>query len=75
MADINQYLPNPPPVLQPNLFGTASRYITATMLYPSFDADPTNPAVNSVWINTSEHALKYYDGTSVQTLQSWDYVS
>jgi len=31
-------------------------------------ADPINPQEGDVWYNTTDHALRYYDGTTVQTV-------
>lgn len=31
-------------------------------------ADPSSPTEGTVWYNTTSHLLKYYDGTTVQTV-------
>jgi len=32
------------------------------------DTDPVSPTEGTVWYNTTDHVLRYYDGTTVQTV-------
>ena len=62
------------PLLTALLAGTSTKYIesstAAGAALPSYAGDPTTPAAGSFWYDTSAHAMKYYDGTTAQTVSS-----
>jgi hypothetical protein len=42
--------------------------VELSMLVPRLASDPGSPVEGSVWVNTTTHTIKWYDGTSVITL-------
>ena len=60
------------PLLTALLAGTSNKYIEASTAagaaLPSYAGNPGTPAAGSLWYDTSAHAMKYYDGTTAQTV-------
>ena len=60
------------PLLTALLAGTSTKYIEASTAagasLPSYAGNPGTPAAGSFWYDTSAHAMKYYDGTTAQTV-------
>ena len=60
------------PLLTALLAGTSTKYIEASTAagaaLPTYAGNPGTPAAGSVWYDTSSHVVKYYDGTTTQTV-------
>lgn len=51
--------------------GSSTKYVQSTgngAPLPSFATDPTTPAAGDFWYDSANKSLKFYNGTSVQTL-------
>jgi hypothetical protein len=60
------------PNLQNLVAGTSNQYLTqssgAGAALPSFAGNPSTPAAGSVWYDSSSHQIKFFDGTTPQSL-------
>ena len=54
------------------LGGTSSKYIPASTAagaaLPSYSGNPSTPTAGSVWYDSAANAVKFYDGTTTQTV-------
>ena len=58
MGDINQVTFDPPSVYDPFAVQLPASAADAALAFPSSSSDPTNPAPNAVWYNTTASAIK-----------------